>query len=47
MVAFELSTTYLPQDTVLMLYVYPKNEQSDLTLDQIKAIKAIVDHEFP
>ena len=35
-----------PRDTILMLFVFRKNEQSDLTKDQIKILKAIVAKEF-
>lgn len=35
------------QDVILMLFVYPKNVQADLTRDQIKALRAIVEEEYP
>ncbi len=35
-----------PRDTILMLFVFRKNEQSDLTKDQLKILKAIVAKEF-
>ena len=30
-------------DTILMLYLYRKNEQSDLSAEQLKTIRAIVE----
>ena len=35
-----------PKDTILMLFVFKKNEQSDLSKDQLKVLKAIVGKEF-
>jgi mRNA-degrading endonuclease RelE of RelBE toxin-antitoxin system len=35
-----------PRDTILMLFVFRKNEQSDLSKDQLKILKAIVVKEF-
>lgn len=35
------------QDQLLMLYIYPKNEQDNLTPDQLKALKNIVEREYP
>ena len=35
-----------PRYTILMLFVFRKNEQSDLTKDQLKILKAIVAKEF-
>jgi len=29
---------------VAMLYIYPKNEQTDLSTDQRKALKSIIEH---
>lgn len=29
---------------IAMLYIYPKNEQADLTTEQRKALKNIIDH---
>ena len=34
------------RDTILMLFVFRKNEQSDLSKDQLKILKAIVAKEF-
>lgn len=31
-----------PKDTLLMLFVFKKNEQSDLTVDQLKRLKTII-----
>lgn len=35
------------RDTILMLAVYSKNEKTDLTPDQIKVMRRIVEGEFP
>jgi len=35
-----------PKDTILMLFVFKKNEQSDLSKDQLKILKAIVAKEL-
>ena len=35
------------QDTILMLFIYGKNERSDLTPTQIKVLKQIVEDEYP
>jgi mRNA-degrading endonuclease RelE of RelBE toxin-antitoxin system len=35
------------QDTILMLYMYEKNEQENLTPDQLKVLKRIVEEEYP
>ena len=35
-----------PSDTILMLFVFRKNEQSDLSKDQLKILKAIVAKEL-
>lgn len=35
------------QDVVLMLFVYPKNVQGDLTKRQIQMLRAIIDEEYP
>jgi mRNA-degrading endonuclease RelE of RelBE toxin-antitoxin system len=34
------------RDTLLMLFVFKKNEQSDLTKGQLKALKAVVTREL-
>lgn len=36
----------LPQDQLLMLYIYPKNEQGDLSDAQRKALRAVVASEY-
>jgi len=33
-------------DTILMLFIYPKKEQDDLTKEQLKILKSIVAKEF-
>jgi mRNA-degrading endonuclease RelE of RelBE toxin-antitoxin system len=38
---------FTSQEQLLMLYIYPKNEQDDLTPDQLKALKKIVEREYP
>jgi len=35
------------QDTILMLFIYGKNERSDLTPAQLKVLKQIVEDEYP
>lgn len=35
------------QDHLLMLLIYPKDEQSDLTQDQLKKLRAVVESEYP
>jgi len=35
-----------PKDTVLMLFLFKKNEQSNLTVDQLKRLKSIITQEF-
>jgi len=37
----------VPQHTILMLFVYPKNVQADLTREQIKALRTIIEEEYP
>ena len=34
-------------DQLLMLLIYSKSERDDLSLDQIKALRAIVESEYP
>jgi hypothetical protein len=38
---------FTSQEHLLMLYIYPKNEQDDLTADQVKVLKKIVEREYP
>jgi len=35
-----------PTETIYMLYVYPKNEQEELTSHQRKLLRSIVREEF-
>ena len=35
------------QDTILMLFIFAKNERSDLTPAQIKMLRQIVEEEYP
>lgn len=35
------------QDRILMLLIYGKNEQDDLTADQLKVLRKIVEEEYP
>ena len=35
------------QDQILMLFVYPKGERADLTPSQIRALRRIVEEEYP
>ncbi len=34
-------------DKILMLYIYAKSEQDDLTPDQLKVLRKIVEEEYP
>lgn len=34
------------QDQILMLFIYPKNEQDDLTRQQLKILREIVEKEY-
>ena len=34
-------------ETILMLFAYPKNERGDLTLAQRKALRLVVEKEYP
>jgi hypothetical protein len=36
-----------PRDAILMLFVFKKNERSDLSKDQLKTLKAIAARELP
>jgi mRNA-degrading endonuclease RelE of RelBE toxin-antitoxin system len=36
----------LPRDTILFLYAYPKAEQDDLTPEQLRQLKKIVEKEY-
>lgn len=38
---------HVPGSVILFLLAYPKNEQADLTTDQIKLLKTLVQNEFP
>jgi hypothetical protein len=35
------------KDRILMLFIYPKNEREDLTPDQVKQLRKIVETEYP
>jgi hypothetical protein len=35
------------QDSILMLFIFGKNERSDLTPAQIKVLRQIVEEEYP
>ena len=37
---------FVSPEVVLMLFAYPKNEQDDLTPDQLKQLKKIVEGEY-
>lgn len=37
---------FVSPDAILMLFAYPKNERDDLTPDQLKQLKKIVEGEF-
>ena len=34
-------------DTILMLFIYAKNEQDDLTSNQLKILRKIIEEEYP
>jgi hypothetical protein len=34
-------------DKILMLFMYAKNEQDDLTSDQLKVLRKIIEEEYP
>ena len=36
---------YVSLDTILMLYAFPKNKQTDLTPQQLKALKALIEED--
>jgi hypothetical protein len=36
-----------PQDKLLMLLIYAKKEQDDLTPDQIKVLRRMIEEEYP
>jgi len=35
------------QEQILMLLIYSKSEQEDLTRDQLKTLKRVVEEEYP
>ncbi|WDY59014.1 type II toxin-antitoxin system RelE/ParE family toxin [Pseudomonas sp. PSKL.D1] len=35
---------FVASSQIAMLYIYPKNEQSDLSTEQCKALKGVVEH---
>ena len=35
------------QDRILLLFIYAKNEKDDLTPDQLKTLKNVVEKEYP
>lgn len=37
---------FTAQGTILLLFIYPKNVQANLTADQLKQLKKIVDEEY-
>src|ERR1700722_6884364 len=34
-------------DTILMLFLYPKNEQGDLSAQQLRTLRRIIEEEYP
>ncbi len=38
---------HVPGEAILFLFAYPKNEQEDLTSAQLKALKSIIEAEYP
>ncbi len=37
---------FTAQDTILLLFIYPKNAQDNLTPDQLKQLKKVVEEEY-
>jgi len=37
----------VPQEQLLMLFMYPKNVQDDLTPDQLKVLRKMIEAEYP
>ncbi len=37
----------LPRDAILFLYAYPKSERDDLTAEQLRQIRKVVEREYP
>lgn len=37
---------FVSQDIILLLFAYPKSEQDDLTMDQLKQLKKIIEGEY-
>jgi len=42
----QFAVYFSKQDTILMLFIYPKKGQDDLTKEQLKILKSIVTKEF-
>jgi len=38
---------HVPGNTILLLLIYPKNEQDNLTATQLKFLKSIIETEYP
>ena len=38
---------FASDQVILMLFVYPKNAQDDLTREQLKTLRKIIDEEYP
>ncbi len=36
----------MPRDAILLLYAYPKSERDDLTAEQLRQIKRVVEREY-
>ena len=37
----------VPQNQIILLFIYPKNVQDDLTPDQVRALRKIVEAQYP
>jgi len=37
---------FVPQNTLLLLFVYPKSERDDLTPEQLRQLKKVVEREY-
>lgn len=38
---------HVPGSSILLLLIYPKNDQDNLTAAQLKALKSIIETEYP
>ena len=45
----EVSESFITgsHEVILMLFVYPKNVQDDLTHEQLRVLRKVIDEEYP